>query len=166
MLSVMLFCVGAAALGRPEAGGAPASRLSRRLTSAAEELLKVEKKVAAVEGGLDALLYEDVLALLDAALHANPQNLHARVVSSDVLLLKANDGDGTYDVCTLLDARDEAEFVTSRASRASDSDLAAARAVLHSIDSIPPAAVPDPPSSCNEEDERQHGSRASAAKTR
>jgi hypothetical protein len=93
--------------------------LSRRLTSEAEELLKLEKKVAAAENGLDAVLYEDVLALLDAALHASPQNLHARVVSSDVLLLKAKDSDGTYDVCTLLDARDEAEFVTSRASRAS-----------------------------------------------
>ena len=140
--------------------------LSRRLTSEAEELLRLEKKVAAAENGLDAVLYEDVLALLDAALRANPQNLHARVVSSDVLLLKANDGDGTYDVCTLLDARDEAEFVTSRASRASESDLAAARAVLRSIDSIPPDAVPDPPSSCDEEDERHPGSRASAAKAR
>ena len=142
------------------------SDLSRRLTSEAEELLRLEKKVAATEKGLDAVLYEDVLALLDAAVHANPQNLHARVVSSDVLLLKAYDGDGTYDVCTLLDARDEAEFVTSHASRASESDLAAARAVLRSIDSIPPDAVPDPPSSCDEKDERQHGSRASAAKTR
>ncbi len=142
------------------------SDLSRRLTSEAEELLRLEKKVAATEKGLDAVLYEDVLALLDAALHANPQNLHARVVSSDVLLLKAYDGDGTYDVCTLLDARDEAEFVTSHASRASESDLAAARAVLRSIDSIPPDAVPDPPSSCDEEDERQPGSRASAAKAR
>jgi hypothetical protein len=140
--------------------------LSRRLTSEAEELLRLEKKVAAAENGLDAVLYEDVLALLDAALHANPQNLHARVVSSDVLLLKAYDGDGTYDVCTLLDARDEAEFVTSHASRASESDLAAARAVLRSIDSIPPDAVPDPPSTCDEEDERQPGSRASAAKAR
>jgi hypothetical protein len=142
------------------------SDLSRRLTSEAEELLRLEKKVAATEKGLGAVLYEDVLALLDAALHANPQNLHARVVSSDVLLLKAYDGDGTYDVCTLLDARDEAEFVTSHASRASESDLAAARAVLRSIDSIPPDAIPDPPSSCDEEGERQHGSRASAAKTR
>ena len=140
--------------------------LSRRLTSEAEELLKLEKKVAAAEDGLDAVLYEDVLALLDAALRASPQNLHARVVSSDVLLLKAKDSDGTYDVCTLLDARDEAEYVTSRASRASESDLAAARAVLRSIDSIPPDAVPDPPSSCDEEDERQRGSRASAAKAR
>jgi hypothetical protein len=140
--------------------------LSRRLTSEAEELLRLEKKVAVTEKGLDAVLYEDVLALLDAALHANPQNLHARVVSSDVLLLKAYDGDGTYDVCTLLDARDEAEFVTSHASRASESDLAAARAVLRSIDSILPDAVPDPPSNCDEEDGRQHGSRASAAKTR
>jgi hypothetical protein len=140
--------------------------LSRRLTTAAEELLRVEKKVTGVENGLDAVLYEDVLALLHAALHANPQNLHARVVSSDVLLLKAYDGDGTYDVCTLLEARGEAEFVTSHASRASDSDLAAARAVLRSIDSISPDAVPDPPSSCDEEDERQPGSRASASKTR
>ena len=86
LFAAILFGVAQATLPASDAD------LSRRLTSAAEELLKIEKKVAAVEGGLDALLYEDVLALLDAALHANPQNLHARVVSSDVLLLKANDG--------------------------------------------------------------------------
>lgn len=160
LLAAILFGVAQAILPASD------SDLSRRLTSEAEELLRLEKKVAATEKGLDAVLYEDVLALLDAALHVNPQNLHAHVVSSDALLLKAYDGDGTYDVCTLLDARDEAEFVTSHASRASESDLAAARAVLRSIDSIPPDAVPDPPSSCDEEDERQHGSRASAAKTR
>jgi hypothetical protein len=79
--------------------------------------------------------------------------------------LKSYDGD-SYDICTLLDARAEAEFVTGHASRAKGDDLAGARAVLHEIALIPPDEIPDPPSSCNEENERHFGSRSSPAKTR
>jgi len=136
---------------------ATASELSRQLTSAAEELLRVEKKIAGSHAGLDAVLYEDVLSLLDEAIAADPQNLHAHARAGEVLLLKANQGDGTFDVCVLLDARDEAELVLKRGGE--PADMAIARGVLRAIERIPPDAIPDPPSSCDDNAERRHGTK-------
>jgi hypothetical protein len=141
------------------------AELSLRLAASAEQLLALEKRIAAQYDDLDSILYEDVLSLLDEALSANPQNLHARALSADVLLLKSYEGDGTYDVCTLLDAKSEAQYVVSRSSRAGDADLATARAVLRKIERIPPDAIPDPPSSCNDKNERP-GISATRAKAR
>ena len=64
---------------------ATASELSHKLTSAAEELLRLEKKIAGSHEGLDAVLYDDVLALLDEAIIADPQNLHAHARAGEVL---------------------------------------------------------------------------------
>ena len=158
---VALLCVGAAALGRAATAEGGASQKSVRLTAAAEQLLECEKKI--VSGSADALdgvLYNDVVALLDLAVETNPGNLHARALRAELLLHQAYDGRGQYDVCYLLDARDDANFVVSREARAPAADVAMARAVLHGIERIPPDAIPDPPSSCNDE-ERQPGSKAS-----
>jgi hypothetical protein len=130
---------------------------SQRLTAAAEELLKIEKKIAGTYD-LDALLYEDVLTLLDEALDADPKNLHAHARAGEVLLLKSNQGDGTFDICSLLDARDEADLVLSHGASTADQTLA--RTVLKAIDAIPADAIPDPPSSCGDDDEgRRHGTK-------
>jgi hypothetical protein len=134
--------------------------LSQRLTTAAEELLRIEKKIAASHEGLDPVLYEDVLTLLDKAIQVDPQNLHAHARTGEVLLLKSDQGDGTFDICTILDARDEADFVLNHG--AESSDQAIARGVLRAIESIPPSAIPDPPSSCDGE-ERHHGSKTSTS---
>jgi hypothetical protein len=136
---------------------ATASELSRKLTSAAEELLRVEQKIAGSRPGLDAILYEDVLSLLDEAIGADPQNFHAHARAGEVLLLKANQGDGTFDVCFLLDAREEAELVLKRGGEAAD--VVIARGVLRAIERIPPDAIPDPPSSCDDSEERRHGTK-------
>ncbi len=142
-----------------------ATELSRSLTAAAETLLAMEKKIAASNDDLGSVLYEDVLALLDKAIEADPQNLHAHARAAEVLLLKSDEGDGTFDVCFLLDARNEADLVLSRASRGEPPDVALARGVLRAIDRIPPEAIPDPPSSCNDQ-ERQPGSSKTSVKTR
>lgn len=137
--------------------------LSRRLTAAAEELLRVEKKIAGTEAGLDALLYDDVLSLLDAAVDANPQNIHAHARTAEVLLLKSDNGDGTFDICYLLDARDEADLVLNHASRGEPSDAAIARGVLRAIEKIPADAIPDPPSSCDEGGGQRHGTKTKSS---
>lgn len=142
----------------PQAGEGTAADLSRQLAAAADELFIAEQKAAAAwrkarsDDGVDAFLYEDVLALLDAAIRADHANLHARALSARILLLKAYQGDGLYDVCRLLDARDDAEYVVSRSSAAAPPDLTSARDILRQIRRIPPAAIPDPPSSCGEDD--------------
>lgn len=139
--------------------------MSRRLTKAAEDLLAAERKAAAVwreAGQPDNQLYEDVLAMLDTALDFDPKNLHARAVAADLLLAKAYDGE-VYDVCFLLDARADAGFVVTHASRAAAADLATAQRVLRSIEAIPKDEIPDPPSSCDEED---HGPTTTAARPR
>jgi hypothetical protein len=130
---------------------------SERLAAAAESLFHAEQKAASIwrESGpeeVDAVLYEDVLTLLDAAIGADADNLHARALSAQILLIKAYEGEGIYDICTLLDARDDAEYVTARAKSASEADLSTARRVLRQIRRIPPSAIPDPPSSCGEDD--------------
>jgi hypothetical protein len=135
---------------------ATATELSNRLTAAAEELLRIEKKIAASRDGLDSLLYEDVLSLLDKAIEIDPHNLHAHARVGEVLLLRSSLGDGTFDICTLLDAREEADYVLSHSGESSDQAIA--RGVLRAIDGIPPSAIPDPPSSC-EGEERRHGSK-------
>ncbi len=142
---------------------ATATELSHRLTVAAESLLAIEKKIAASDDDLDSVLYEDVLSLLDKAIEADPQNLHAHARAAEVLLLKSNQGDGTFEVCTLLDARDEANLVLAQGGE--PADLAIARGVLRTIERIPPEAIPDLPSSCNDE-ERQPGSSKASLKTR
>jgi len=135
-----------------------ATTLSQRLTGEAEELLKIEKRIAAVHG-IDALMYEDVLTLLDDAIEADSHNLHAHARAGEVLLLKSNQGDGTFDICSVLDARDEAEYVLSHGAEPIDQSIA--RGVLKAIDAIPPSAIPEPPSSCEGggEERRQHGTK-------
>src|SRR5438874_13648161 len=117
---------------------ATATELSHRLTSAAEELLKIEKKIAGSNEGLDAILYDDVLSLLDQAIDVDPQNLRAHARASEVLLLKSNNGDRTFDVCTILDARDEADYVLKHGG--AGEDAAIARATVRGIERIPAAA--------------------------
>lgn len=136
-----------------------ASDVSRQLTASAEELLQVEQRIAA-NTKLRSNLYEDVLTLLDSAIEADPNNAHAHALSAGVLLLKSDNGDGTYDICYLLDARDEAKQVLTHASRGSAADLASAYAVLRDIAEIPSSAIPDPPSSCDDKEEQSHGARA------
>ncbi len=131
---------------------------SRQLTASAEELLRIEKRIAS-ENDLDFLLYEDVLSLLDSAIDADPDNMHAHALAAGVLLLRSDDGDGTFDICYLLDARDEANEVVAHGSRAGAADIAAARAVLREIARIPPSAIPDQPSSCDDHEEQQRGTR-------
>ena len=136
---------------------ATASEISRNLTAAAEELLKIEKKIAGSNEGLGSILYEDVLTLLDEAIEEDPANLHAHARASEVLLLRSDQGDGTFDICSLLDARNEAEYVLKHGGDAADS--ATARGTLHAIQAIPPDEIPDPPSSCGESEEQRHGSK-------
>ena len=100
-----------------------ATTLSQRLTAEAEELLKIEKKIAASHG-LDSVMYEDVLTLLDDAIEADSHNLHAHARAGEVLLLKSNLGDGTFDICTILDARDEAGYVLNHHAESSDQAIA------------------------------------------
>ena len=139
---------------------------SARLTAAAESLYAAERKAAAAwrdaapDDPIEATLYEDVLSLLDAAIRENPDNMHAYAFAAQVLLVKADNGDGTFDVCTLLDARDDADYVTSHTSLASEADLASARSTLKQIRRIPPSAIPDPPSSCGDDD-NDHSSKTS-----
>jgi hypothetical protein len=129
---------------------------SLRLTTAAEQLLEAEKKlVTSSEDRVSDLLFADVLSLLDEAVATNPGNLHARAIRSQVLLLRSYDGVGEYDVCYVIDAKADANFVVSRAPRAAPPDLKMARDVLRGIDLIPPDAIPDPPSVCDEDDD--HG---------
>ena len=132
---------------------------SRRLTAAAEQLLDFEKKlIEKSPDAIDDLVFSDVLSLLDTAISTNPTNVHARALRAQILLLQSYDGDGEYDVCYLLDAKADADYVVSR-PHAAAADVASARAVLRGIANIPPDAIPDPPTVCNEDDEGQHGTR-------
>ena len=74
-----------------------------------------------------------------------------------VLLLMSDNGDATFDVCTLLDARNEAEYVLKHGGEAADADLA--HKVVRAIQEIPPDAIPDAASSCEQDEERHHGSK-------
>jgi len=134
-----------------------AATLSQQLTAAADELLKVEKKIAASTEGASALLYGDVLALLDEAIQEDNTNLRAHAKASEVLLLMSDEGDGTFDVCTILDARDEAQYVIKHGGEGSDAELA--QKVLRAIKAIPPEAIPDPPSSCDQDEDQRHGTK-------
>ena len=133
-----------------------AATLSQRLTAAAENLLNVEKKIAASTEGTDALLFSDVLALLDEALIKDPANVHAHALSGEVLLLQSENDDGTYDVCSLVEAREDADYVIAHNGSADDVKLA--RRVIKAIQAIPEDAVPDDPSTCTGE-ERRHGTK-------
>ena len=127
---------------------------SLRLTAAAEQLFETEKKMVTTSAEpIEDLLFADVLSLLDVAIETNPANLHARALRSQILLLHSYDGQGAYDVCDLLDARSDADFVLRRAARAAAGDVATARTVLRGIERIPPDAVPDPPSDCDDDSE-------------
>ena len=132
-----------------------AATLSQQLTAAAEDLLKAEKKIAASTEGVGALLFNDVLALLDEALEKDSTNLHARALSGEVLLLQSENDDGTYDACSLVEARQDAEYVLKHGGNASDAQLA--HQVIKAIQVIPPEAIPEDPSTCNEE--QRHGSK-------
>ena len=136
---------------------ATSTELSRslKLTAAAEQLFDYEKKMAAgAPERIDDLLFGDVLALLDVAISTNGANLHARAIRSQVLLLRSYDGESSYDVCYIIDAKADANYVVSRAARAAAPDVKIAKDVLRGIDLIPPDAIPDPPSVCDDEDER------------
>jgi hypothetical protein len=151
--------------------------LSRRITASAEKLLAAEKEAAkawkaAAQAaapetdageGVDRRMYEDVLGMLDSALDVDPKNYHARAVAADVLLLKAYEGEGTWDVCCLLDARADAAYVITHASRVPAGDLATARRVIQQIESIPKDEIPDPPSSCDDDEHRGPTTTASRA---
>ena len=131
---------------------------SVRLTSAAEQLLDAEKKMASASPEpISDLLFADVLSLLDVAVDSNPSNLHAHALRAQTLLLRSRDENDEYDVCYLIEARADATFVVSRASKATAPDVKMARDVLHGLDVIPPDAIPDPPSVCD--DDEQQGSR-------
>jgi hypothetical protein len=129
---------------------------SMKLTTAAEQLFEYEKKMAsAAPERIDDLLFGDVLSLLDVAISTNPANLHGRALRSEVLMLRSFDVDeATYDVCYIIDAKADATYVVSRAARASAPDLKTAKDVLRGIDLIPPDAIPDPPSVCDDEEDR------------
>jgi hypothetical protein len=133
-----------------------AATLSQRLTAAAEDLLNLEKKIATSTEGADALLFGDVLALLDEALVKDPTNLHAYALSGEVLLLQSENEDGTYDVCSILEARQDADYVLKHNGNAADSQLA--RQVIKAIQAIPAEAIPEDPSVCKGE-ERRHGTK-------
>jgi len=150
-----LLCV-AAGFSAPIGGLKVSATRSTQLTAAAEDLLKLEKKIAASTEGTDALLYGDVLALLDEAVAEDATNVHARALSGEVLLLQSENEDGTYDVCSLVEARQDAEFVLKHNGDAADATLA--RQVIKAIQAIPPAAIPDDPATC--EGEKRHGSQA------
>ena len=129
---------------------------SQTLTASAEELLNVEKKIAASDEDAGLLLYGDVLALLDEALTEDSTNIHARALSGEVLLLQSENDDGTYDVCSLIEAREDADYVLKHNGGAGDSAIA--RNVLKAIQAIPASSIPDDPSTC--EGEERHGSKA------
>ncbi len=138
----------------------PGATKSTRLTAAAEQLLEYEKKMAAAStDSINDLLFTDVLSLLDLAVSSNPANLHARALRSQILLHHSDNGAGEYDVCYLLGAKADADFVVTRTQKAAPADVTMARNVLRGIESIPPDAIPDPPSSCDDEDEGQRGTR-------
>ncbi|HEY6842670.1 MAG TPA: hypothetical protein VI391_00750 [Thermoanaerobaculia bacterium] len=150
-----LLCV-AAALSPPIEGLKASATRSTQLTTAAEQLLKVEKDIAASDEDAGFLLYGDVLALLDEALSEDSTNVHARALSAEVLLLQSENDDGTYDVCSLVEARQDADYVLKHSGGAADTALA--RQVIKAIEAIPAASIPDDPSTC--EGEKRHGSQA------
>ena len=137
----------------------PEAARSLRITAQAEKLLEYEKKMAVDSTDqIDDVLFGDVLGLLDLAVSDNPANLHARALRSQVLLHHAyNPDDDNYDVCDLMDARKDADFVISKATRAAAADLTIVRGVIKNIGKIPPDAIPDPPSVCNDDDEGHSG---------
>jgi hypothetical protein len=164
-----------AALPLPLSARAPrtpvdAAELSRRITAIAADLFEAEKKVAErwsrteteaepegeVAGEVESVLYEDVIRMLDSAVEVDANNMRAHALLAEVLLRKAREGQ-TYDVCSLLDAQDEAEWVLSHAGHATAADLKKARDLVKAIRAIPKEAIPDPPSSCGD-DEPQGGS--------
>jgi hypothetical protein len=131
---------------------------SKRLTTAAEQLLEFEKKmVQSSPDPIDGVIFGDVLGLLDTAVAANPGNLHAHALRAQLLLHNSYDGAGQYDICDLLDAKGDADYVISRAAHAAAADVTTARAVLRGIEKIPPEAIPDPPSACDDEDDGRSG---------
>ena len=101
--------------------------------------------------GLESQLYEDVLTLLDGALAADPDNLHAHALSGEVLFAKAKDAEGTYDVCTVLDAEDEADRIIEDADIADPADLVFARDLRKKIKAIPRALMSDDPATCSDQ---------------
>ena len=151
-------------LSTPPPSAALQINRSLKLTAAAEKLLEFEKKLETEAGeSLDDVLYTDVLNLLDIAVEADPDNLHARGLRAPLLLHLAYDGEA-YDICYLLDAQEDANLVISRAAKAKPADVTRSRAVLRNIERIPPSAIPDPPSVCDEEDDEGH--RGSRTKSR
>lgn len=166
-LAIGVMVAAALPLAAQEPKGISDAEYSRRLTAAAEDLLAAERKVADrwreaaqaaspdTEAGQDVAnkMYEDVISLLDEALNADPQNLHAHRVAADVLLVKSDTGNGKFDVCYLLDARDQAGYVLDHASHAAAPDLARAKTVVKTIATIPPSAISGKESDCDDQEE-------------
>lgn len=128
-----------------------AEELSRRTTALAAELYDQEKKIAArlrkaaeqhspdASGGeaVESMLYDDVLNLLDAAILADEDNLHAHALAAEVLFRKSNQGEGIFEICGLLDAEDQIDYVLSNADNADKTDLENVKRIKKAIDAIP-----------------------------
>jgi len=150
---------------------------SRRVTAIAEELFNSEKKAAerwrsdarASEPGTDAgdavdnVLYEDVISLLDDALNADPRNTHAHLMAAEVLRAKAREGEGAYDICYLVDARDQANAVIEGAARATAADFKRAKELVADIAHIPAGEIDGKESDCHDQDDDASAGSATVA---
>lgn len=142
------------------------AELSRQITAAAQELLDAERKAVerwrkaesayepdeASGDGVGSLLFEDVISMLDTAAGIDTKNMRPHALLAQVMLLKAYQADSTYDVCSLLDARDEASWIVQHSTDAAPADLKIARDLIRAIKAIPADRIPDPPSACGDDD--------------
>jgi hypothetical protein len=149
-----------------------AAELSRRITTIAADLFEAEKKVAErwskaeteaePEGEaadeVDGVMYDDVTRMLDSAIEVDPDNMRAHALLAEVLLRKAYEGQRIYNVCSLLDAQDEAQWVIAHSAQAGAPDLKKARDLIKAIKAIPKESIPDPPGSCDDDDDSHHRS--------
>lgn len=154
------------------------AELSRQITAAAQELFDAERKAVErwrkaesayepdeVGDGVGSVLFEDVISMLDTAAGIDKKNMHPHALLAQVLFLKAYQVDGTYDICSLLDARDEASWVVQHSSDATPPDLKIARDLTRGIKAIPADRIPDPPSACGDDD-RANGSSTAGLRPR
>jgi hypothetical protein len=154
------------ALAQSQGKAISAEELSRRTTALAAELYEQEKKIAArlrkaaeehsphAPGGesVESMLYDDVLNLLDAAMLADENNLHAHALAAEVLFRKSSEGEGTYEVCSLLDAEDQIDYVLSNADDAERADLESVKRIKKAIDAIPEDKIAGDAADCEDKD--------------
>ncbi|HYM61747.1 MAG TPA: hypothetical protein VEZ11_12750 [Thermoanaerobaculia bacterium] len=145
--------------------------LSRRATALAAELYEQEKKIAAklrkaaeqhspdAAGGeaVESMLYDDVLNLLDAALLADKDNFHAHALAAEVLFRKSNQGEGVYEICSLLDAEEQIDYVLANAETAEKLDLESVKRIKKAIDAIPEDRIAGDEGDCEEKDGKEKG---------